>query len=242
MLKHRTISAVALESLREKKMGDNRSRSWTVVAGLGMLLLLGGLTRGTIPAENLVPHGLPQLRFPGCEAVVQPHKLLTLGNGIPEVHADSTGIDYFGHPLGLCYRFVVDISVPSDSRAAEFTPEFMLFASSLGFLNYDGSISASPLNCPKYVEAVQFYKRPSGAKDFVLLDGGSLRGRWTKIGLLGYSYSGCALTPELGWKPKLDSFNPPASGVDTYRIAVGVKFINQWLPVTAGATHMPNPE
>jgi hypothetical protein len=186
-------------------------------------------------------------KVPGCEAVGRPHKSMTLGPGMPSVSANSTGIDYFGKPLNpicncLCYRFVVDISVPKDSGAPGWTREFMLSGGGVGLEN-GGIVLVQQPNCTKYTKEIEIYKKQLGDKQFKPLGGGFLTAQWEQTGGF-FGNPGCVLRPASGWKsPSVSGFfEPPASGIDVYRIAIAVKYGTKWIPVEARGDHFPIPK
>ena len=168
-------------------------------------------------------------------ASASPHATLNLAAGVPSVKATSAGGAY---GAGLCPRFVVDISVPTNTGAPNYYPQFSVFGgyADLATGSSLGGLPLSQIECANYTGYLRVYRKSALGGSFSVLGGGTTHGSWVANGGLFGPY--CAIVKTAGYDD-LPLFNPPSLFGVIYRVAFGAKVGSSWRQVEAGASHPP---
>ena len=164
-----------------------------------------------------------------------PNATLNLGAGVPSVQATSAGGTY---GVGLCPRFVVDITVPPNSGAPNYWPQFTV-GGGYADLNTGSSLGGLPLSqieCGNYTGYMHVYRKSVLGGSFTQLGGGTTHGTWQPDGGAFGPY--CAIDKTSSYTD-LPTFSPPSLFGVVYRVAIGAKVGASWRQVKAGAWHLP---
>jgi hypothetical protein len=143
----------------------------------------------------------------------------------------------YGHPP-TCTAYVADFMVDKSSAVASsyYSPDLVLDAwdsvretsleNSLGqyvyyVWNVQTAQSITEEQCRTYQHEITVFRKRAGETAFSILGGGSLTPTWQPKGLPGFPVKLCMLNPSRTFK-MIPRIVPPASGVDTYRVAIQV--------------------
>jgi hypothetical protein len=128
----------------------------------------------------------------------------------------KSGSGRYAYDSDLCGRYVVDVNIAPNTFAPHQTLHLYGYAYDLpSSAAFGGTVPATPQDCGRWSQYVTFYRKLQGEASFTKLGGATWNGQWVN--------GECKPTLASGDLGVLEVFTNPASGSDTYRIAVGTK-------------------
>jgi hypothetical protein len=188
-----------------------------------VLVVVAAAALTALPADG-APHRQLGLQLPDACAASNADSIFYVPSQFTSTDSQSGSGEYFYKPGGtilapVCHYWIADVKLASYSNTNGQAQGLPVKISGEA---YDlPSSTASPwtvpgnaVDCNRFTLWERFYRKLSSETSFTLLGTGTFTGLWT--------INGCVLTPAAGSISSVDAVQP-ASGWNTYRIAVAVK-------------------
>jgi hypothetical protein len=182
------------------------------------------------------PSAVATVAMEDC-ASVTPHAVVALPPGEISVDHESPD-DQYSAPN--CDRYVIDFKVSASAAQVPrgYDPDFLITASDVKIMSpfisaYTYVLSTSE-DCNAWKDSVITYKKASGQATFTRLGTIQRHGEWLTLGPYAHR---CIIRSKTVGTSTHSQLQPPASGIDTYRVAVRADVGNDRKPVRAAVFH-----